>query len=194
MMAEETFPIEEFKGLLLTLLKNKFDICDNFITRFNSCETVEQLVSLFELYKDEVYSELGGDISEIDWLSDEVDDLKDEVRDLENEKDELESELAYARLNFGDTLDDVYKIAAFKEYYNEYTPWQLEELLKNGKKFLKIKSFDNWMEDLKLIAFKFSPREYPLESKWDLDFWKETYYDKKLTPQETWDVYTTMIY
>jgi hypothetical protein len=80
---------------------------------------------------------LGGDTSEIIYLRDEVSDLEDEVRDLEYEKDELESEIKYVRLNFGDTLNDVYKIAAFKEYYDEYTPWEIEELLKNGRTLLK---------------------------------------------------------
>jgi predicted nucleic acid-binding Zn-ribbon protein len=136
-MAEDKLDIAQFKKQLLTFLDNNFEICDNFKARFNYCETEQQLVSLFEGYKDEVYTELGGDISEIDWLNDEVDDLKEEVRDLENEKDELEAELEYARLNFGDTLNDVYKIAAFKEYYDEYTPWEMEELLKNGRTLLK---------------------------------------------------------
>lgn len=58
---------------------------------------------------------------------------------------------------------------------------------------LKFNLFNNWMDELKMIAFKFSPHEYPLNSKWMLEFWKEVYYDKKMTPQEAWSNYTTMI-
>jgi len=194
MMAEETFPIEEFKGLLLRLLKNKFKICSEFENLIKKSNSEAEIIAAFKFHRDEVYEKLGGVIDDYDYLNDEIYRLEETIRELISEKNELEGELEDVKLGFGNTLDDEYKLAAFKEYYDEYTPWQLEELLKNGKKFLKIKSFDNWMEELKLIAFKFSPREYPLESKWDLDFWKKTYYDKKLTPQETWDVYTTMIY
>lgn len=136
-MAEETFPLEEFKGLLITFLKNNLDICKQFESELEICKTEHNIINLFKRYNDDVYDKLGGDVDEIIYLRDEVDDLEDEVRDLKNDKDELESELEYARVNFGDTLNDVYKIAAFKEYYDEYTPWELEELLKNGKNLLK---------------------------------------------------------
>ena len=136
-MAEETFPLEQFKGLLTTFLKNNLDICKQFEADLDMCKTEYDIINLFKRHNDDVYEELGGDTSEIIYLRDEVSDLEDEVRDLESEKDELESELEYARLNFGDTLNDVYKIAAFKEYYDEYTPWEIEELLKNGRTLLK---------------------------------------------------------
>jgi hypothetical protein len=136
-MAEETFPLEQFKGLLTTFLKNNLDICKQFETDLDMCKTEYDIINLFKRHNDDVYEELGGDTSEIIYLRDEVSDLEDEVRDLEYEKDELESEIKYVRLNFGDTLNDVYKIAAFKEYYDEYTPWEIEELLKNGRTLLK---------------------------------------------------------
>jgi predicted nucleic acid-binding Zn-ribbon protein len=136
-MAEETFPLEEFKGLLTTFLKNNLDIYKQFEADLDMCKTEYDIINLFKRHNDDVYEELGGYTSEIIYLRDEVSDLEDEVRDLEYEKDELESEIKYVRLNFGDTLNDVYKIAAFKEYYDEYTPWEIEELLKNGKNLLK---------------------------------------------------------
>ena len=55
---------------------------------------------------------------------------------------------------------------------------------------LKFNSFKSWMAELEQIAFEFSPREYPLGSKWMLSFWKQYYYDEKLSPQEAWDDYT----
>lgn len=58
---------------------------------------------------------------------------------------------------------------------------------------IKFDLFHNWMDELKQIAYEFSPSQYPLESKWMEGYWKKTYYDKKLTPKQAWVDYTTMV-
>jgi len=58
---------------------------------------------------------------------------------------------------------------------------------------IKFDLFRNWMEELKMIAFKFAPHEYTLDSKWEESYFKKRYFDKGISPQETWDDYTTMI-
>lgn len=136
-MDEETLDLVEFKKQLLVFLDNNFNICEIFIKKFNLCETEQQLVSLFQLYIDEVYNELGGDAAEISSLEEEIDDLQDEIKDLQIKNSNLKAELEDVKITLGNSLNDVYKIASFKEYYDEYTPWELEELLKNGKTLLK---------------------------------------------------------
>jgi hypothetical protein len=59
---------------------------------------------------------------------------------------------------------------------------------------IKINPFYNWMEELKIIAFNWSPKEYPLESNWELIFWKKYYYERGLSPKETWKDYTKRNY
>jgi predicted nucleic acid-binding Zn-ribbon protein len=77
----------------------------------------------------------------IDDLNDEIDDLNDEITDLENVSTSIdiqdETELINERLNLGDTLWDEYKKDFFAEYHTQYTPWELELILKNGHKLLK---------------------------------------------------------
>jgi chromosome segregation ATPase len=77
----------------------------------------------------------------IDDLNDEIDDLNDEISDLENDSKfidvEDETKLINERLNLGNTLWDEYKKDFFAEYYTQYTPWELELILKNGHKLLK---------------------------------------------------------
>ena len=63
--------------------------------------------------------------------------LEDEIDELNDEIDELKSELFRVKKSFGSSLDDEFKMRVISEYHNEYRSWELEELLKNGKKYLK---------------------------------------------------------
>lgn len=58
---------------------------------------------------------------------------------------------------------------------------------------IKLSPFTDWMEELKQIAFKWSATQYPLDSKWCEEYWIKVYYKAGLSPQRTWDDYTTMI-
>lgn len=125
--------ISILKTLLLDFFKNNFDPCSGFILDFKECETEEQIKDLFKEYKNEVFNRLGGDST----LQDEVDELEDDVRDLKYEIEDLEGEIKELETPFGKTLDDVYKLQFVHQYHKQYTPWELEELLKNGKQLLK---------------------------------------------------------
>ena len=66
-------------------------------------------------------------------LEEQVEELEEEVSDLQTEVDELESQIMAYETN---SLDDEYKFKYFNEYKDNFTPWELEVLLKNGKQFL----------------------------------------------------------
>lgn len=59
---------------------------------------------------------------------------------------------------------------------------------------IKLDPFHNWMQEVKTIAHKWSPEQYPTSSQWCLDFWKHKYYKNGISPQNTWKDYTTMVY
>ena len=67
--------------------------------------------------------------------------LKAEIESLEEEIDELEYKSFMSPtatpISFPETLNDVYKKEFFLEYQENYTPWELEKLLQNGKELLK---------------------------------------------------------
>jgi len=50
-----------------------------------------------------------------------------------------------------------------------------------------------WMNRLKELAYKFDPIEYHLGSEWEDSYFRSTYYDKGLTPEEAWRDYTTPV-
>jgi hypothetical protein len=77
-------------------------------------------------------------------------------------------------------------------YYDKKKKWLYILLLPTIGMAIVLNPFHNWMEELKQIAFKWSSVQYPLDSKWAIEFWKKSY-KKGLTPQETWNDYVTMI-
>lgn len=132
-MAEQTeFPLEQFKELLSTFLENNFHTCPNFMDGLKEPQTEKGLVSHFKLYRDEVFDQLGGDPS----LQDDIDELEDENEDLKYKIDDLESEIEALKFINGSSLNDEYKREFINQYYNEFTPWELEHILKNGRQFL----------------------------------------------------------
>ena len=52
---------------------------------------------------------------------------------MDDEIEELESNKIFDN----NSLSDEYKRKFILQYHENYTPWELEELLKNGKKYLK---------------------------------------------------------
>lgn len=116
------------KVAIASFIQNNFTPCDSFINSLDACNDDAEIKKLFVRYKHHVYQQLGG--------SDDNDDF-DEISSLQGEIEELEEELEEARIIDGSSLDDEFKRRFIYEYHNQYTPWELEELLKNGKKYLK---------------------------------------------------------
>ncbi len=125
------------KVCLYKFIKNKFNPCEDFIKGLAICVNENDLVKLFNKYNYDIFERLGGD----SLLQYEINDLKYEIDKLERNVSDLEYDIG--ELNFkvnsltlGDTLYDEYKTEFFHKYQNNYTPWEIEELLKNGKKYL----------------------------------------------------------
>jgi hypothetical protein len=135
MAEDKEFPFDEFKGLLSTFIKDNFRTCPSFIEDIETAQNNKDLKRVFINYCDEVCEHLGGDNPND--LRDEVCDLENEVDKLEYKVSDLEDEIDELKLtNLGTSLNDEYKREFIREYYDNYTPWELEHLLKNGRKFL----------------------------------------------------------
>lgn len=116
-----------FKNNLITFCKSQSRPCSRFISKLESCHDESAISSVLYDYADDVYEWLGGEVPdeyEIKLLKEEVIDLEDEVYDL---KSKLEG------CQIGNTLGDLFKMNVIKEYYNDFLPWELEEILKNAK-------------------------------------------------------------
>jgi len=135
MAEQQNFPIEQFKELFITFLKNNFRNSKPVITAIQSDNSECDVKNTLILYADEVYELLGGEIPSFD--ESDYENLEDEIRDLQTEKEELEKELKRIEGIFGTTLEDEFKIQAIIEHIKDYRSWELEELLKNGKQYLK---------------------------------------------------------
>lgn len=121
------------KVQLYNYIKSNFRVCDSFLMQLESCENELALTNLFRKYHDDVYSKLGGDPD----LENEVHRLESKVERLENDLTSAEHELKDATVLYGNTLDDEYKRQFIQQYYSNYTRWELETLLKNGKELLR---------------------------------------------------------
>ena len=134
MTDKKDFPVEQFKELLATFLTNNFSGCKQLANEIMNCENEQDIVHALENYDEELFEALGGThpVDESDY-----EDLEDENDYLKTQIDELESELFRLKTSFGNSLEDEYKMKAVSEYHNEYRSWELEELLKNGRQYLK---------------------------------------------------------
>ena len=147
MTEENNFPVEEFKNLLSTFIRRNLKGYHFIADAIENCEATERsILSELKWNVDDLYEALGGDASNVSDLEDEISDLEDEISDLEyeisnleEENYKLEQELKGAKLTFGGTLNDEYKIQFFTEHHEKYTPWEIEELLINGRELLKRK-------------------------------------------------------
>ena len=88
---------------------------------------------MFRRYSDDVYTELGGEVQD----EDKIDSLEAQIRVLENEVYDANNEAKWANERFGDSLNAEYKLKILDEYQEQYTPWELEELLKKRKTTIK---------------------------------------------------------
>jgi len=120
------------KGSLRLFIVHEFGPCDGFLRDFDATTDEASMKNLFRRYKHDVYQKLGGSDDE-----DTIDGLKNEIDDLKRDISELEEEVEDSRVITGNSLDDEYKRQFILEHHNKYTPWELEELLKNGKELLR---------------------------------------------------------
>jgi predicted nuclease with TOPRIM domain len=122
-----------FKLGLINYVKKSFQHCDSFMSQLEACKTEQEITKLFTKYNDDVYERLGGDPE----LEDEVNKLERKVRNLEDEIGDLEFRVNELESIQAKTLDEEFTQIFFDEYRNNYTPWEIEDLLKNGKQYLK---------------------------------------------------------
>lgn len=126
------FQFKLFKLSLVDFIKEKFNPCSSFIRELEDASDADDIKQLFEYNSKDVYKKLGGeDFDEINELERDVSDLNRRVSDLEDELEESE-------MDFGPTLNDSIKKDLILQYHEQYTPWELEELLKKGKMYLQL--------------------------------------------------------
>lgn len=120
----------------LLLLAKEFNACDGVIDEIKS---IKDARSFRSAYRDSFVSVANKFDIDIDLDDDDddddseekIEDLNDEIYHLEEKLSEIESELGV-----NSNLWDELKIKHFKDYKDNYTEWELEELLKNGKSLL----------------------------------------------------------
>ena len=131
----EDLYFETFKKHLYVFVCESFSACDSFALPILNAESDKHLIKHFERNVNLVTEFLGGE--DIDDLNYEIDNLRDEISGLKCEIDELEDGFDLGFNAKTKTINDDYKIEHFIKYKNEYSEWELEELLKNGKKYLE---------------------------------------------------------
>ena len=100
---------------------------------------IEKLKKINETLEDEI-TNLKTEVKNLEdvitELEDEKDELEDEKDELEKIKTKLENEVYDLRLSDDGSFHSQLRRDFFHEYSHLYTPWELEFLLINGKKFL----------------------------------------------------------
>lgn len=124
-----------FKQSLALFLEDNLNACTPFIDGVKNAENEIELVRFFKKNHIDVYERLGGNLK----YDSGADDLEYKIDKFERKVSELEYELEVANKMCGTTLDDDYKLEHFIKYKNDFMESELEELLKNGKEYLKIK-------------------------------------------------------
>ena len=124
---------EEFKQPFIDFMR-LFNPCPEFKEALNNCESYSQLRHQIYKFSDDIAENLNGK-SFID-LEDDIDDLEYEVSELKGIISELEEKLNNSLAIEPNDLDDIFKRDFIIEYHKQYTPWEIELLLKNGKKYL----------------------------------------------------------
>ena len=116
-----------FKQVLKTFVKEMINPCETFIANIEECETYYDLKDLLEENADSIFEKLGGDCEICDEKDNEIKDLTDAVCCLKNENDDMEIELKDAYIPR--TLDDEYKLEAFKKSKDNFNVSEFESLL-----------------------------------------------------------------
>ena len=120
----DTMQFIAFRTLLASFINKNYSTCDRFKEELDNCKTDANIKRVFERYANDAAELLGCN-------------HKDEVSRLKRENEELESELYDINQLFGRSLPDTYKRECFLEHKNNFQAWEFEQLLKNGKEYLK---------------------------------------------------------
>lgn len=127
----DTMQFIAFRTLLASFINKNYSTCDRFKEELDNCKTDVNIKRVFERYANDVAEILGCN------YKDKINDLEDKVSRLKRENEELESELYDINQLFGRSLPDTYKRECFLEHKNNFQAWEFEQLLKNGKEYLK---------------------------------------------------------
>jgi len=119
----------EFKKQFVLIAQEEFNACEDFTNQIEKARDPHDLKQILHNNVEDIYERLGGefDISEYQY---EIDLLESEVESLERQLDEYQSS-DYEEVK--ETLHGDMKFKTFMELHEKYTPWEFEELLKNGK-------------------------------------------------------------
>ena len=119
----------DFKEIFVDLSVEHFKACNSFIDSIENTNSPIELANVLRHFDDEIYEKLGGSVSD---LEEEISDLEDEISNLHRTVDELREELDDVTFKSATIFDEMrYKV--FLEHQSKYSPWEFEELLKNGK-------------------------------------------------------------
>ena len=131
-----------FKQTLKAFVKELMNPCDSFVDDIEKCNTYGDLKELMEDNVEEIAKILNiSDCESCDEKDEEIEEKEDEIKNLETSveelseyveelseyNDEIESELHTAFVP--KTLDDQYKIEAFKKSKDNFTVSEMESLL-----------------------------------------------------------------
>ena len=136
--AEQELPNYDILRHQLKLLAKEFRACDSFLQDIDYIHCKVTFKRFLQREMENICDKL--DIDGFNGhLEDDIDDLEDKIQDLESDNEELQEELDELKEKYGlgdNSLSEEYKCQFFCQYKNNYTEWELEELLKHGKSFL----------------------------------------------------------
>jgi hypothetical protein len=114
----------EFKEHFILLAEEEFYACNHFIEHVIRADSPSKLKYVLIHFADEIYDKLHGEH--------DTSELESEINNLECMVEELESKM-YDHEKLFPTVYDEMKFKTFVELHSKYTPWELEQLLLNGK-------------------------------------------------------------
>lgn len=118
---------KDFKQTFKFFLKEKMGPCKGLIAEIESCETYNELWSSLKEYSDLISIKLGNECVECENKDDEIEELNDSVRELNGDLIYAEKDL---KVSFTPrTMDDEYKLDAFKKSKDNFSVSDFESLL-----------------------------------------------------------------
>jgi len=118
---------EAFKKVFKHFLKTKLSSCETLIKGVDNCENYDDLKILLEDNVHDIFKKLGGECKYCEDKDDTIEELVDSVSDLSEERDLIEKELSLSYTPI--TLDDEYKLEAFKKHKDNFNISEFESLL-----------------------------------------------------------------
>jgi hypothetical protein len=120
---------EDFKRILIDLSVEHFNACSAYKNAIEKTKSPIELVNVLRHFDDDIYERLGGDIN---FFEEKICELENENENLICEFEDLHIQIEELSFKDGDLHDEM-RYKAFLEYHSKYSPWEFEEILKNGK-------------------------------------------------------------